>query len=134
VVKIAAPVGRSVTEWIGKTPDSMPPPSVELRILRRYKGRCHLSDVHIGAKAWHVEHIKPLWAGGENRESNLAPALGPAHAEKTKEEAHSRAKADNAAMRAAGLKKGKTKIPSRPKEEKPASGKLPLPPRRPMFK
>jgi 5-methylcytosine-specific restriction endonuclease McrA len=92
MTKIAAPVGRSVTEWIGKTPDSMPPPSVELRILRRYKNRCYLSGVHIGAKAWHVEHIKPLWLGGDDKECNMAPAHIDCHAPKTKGEATERAK------------------------------------------
>jgi 5-methylcytosine-specific restriction enzyme A len=35
--------GRSIPEWIGKTPDSKIPPRVKLRIWERYEGRCHIT-------------------------------------------------------------------------------------------
>lgn len=91
---------RSVPEWIGKTPDSRPPQSVKLRVFARYQGRCYLTGQKIRpGDAWDVEHIKPVRSArpGEphlNRESNLAPALKAAHAEKTARENSDGAKAD----------------------------------------
>lgn len=94
--KIPHPIaGRAVEEWIGKTPDSRPPQAVRDRIFIRHGGRCHISDRKImPGDEWHAEHIKPLWEGGENRESNLAPALVEPHSEKTAIESSARAKAD----------------------------------------
>lgn len=34
---------RKVNEWIGKTDDTMPPPSVRLRIFEQHGGRCRLT-------------------------------------------------------------------------------------------
>ncbi|RWF41621.1 MAG: HNH endonuclease, partial [Mesorhizobium sp.] len=34
--------GRSVKEWIGKTPDSVPPATVRARIFLRADGICHI--------------------------------------------------------------------------------------------
>lgn len=89
--------GRSVEEWVGKTPDSVPPAHVRLRIFERHGGICHIAKRKIMAgEAWDLEHVKPLWQAlpGENlnRESNLRPALKEKHREKTAEEATMRAK------------------------------------------
>lgn len=75
---------RSVDEWIGKTDDAKVPPRVKLRIFESYGGHCYLSGRKIGpADKWEIEHIVALCNGGENRESNLAPALKDKHKEKT---------------------------------------------------
>jgi 5-methylcytosine-specific restriction endonuclease McrA len=88
-------MGRSLPEWVGKTPDSRPPTSVRLRVFERAGGVCYLSGRKIRAgDAWELEHVKPLSMGGENRESNMAPALVDAHRVKTAAEAGDRAKAD----------------------------------------
>jgi len=89
--------GRSVTEWVGKTPDSIPPAHVRLRVFERHGGICHIAKRKIMAgEKWELEHVKPLWqaAPGENlnRESNMAPALAAPHKQKTAEEASMRAK------------------------------------------
>jgi 5-methylcytosine-specific restriction endonuclease McrA len=127
MTRIAAPQGRSVEEWIGATPDSKPPSSVLLRILRRDDHKCYLTGVPITPGMvygvhWHAEHVKPLWAGGENRESNLRPALVHAHAFKTAEEAGARAKADRQAKAAYLPPPPAQKIQSRgfPKRERPS--------------
>lgn len=97
--------GRTVKEWVGASPDTNPPATVLLRIFRRYDGVCHISGRKIGPKdEWHAEHIKPLSMGGENRESNLAPALIEPHKEKSAEEAAERAKADAIAKRHIGIR------------------------------
>lgn len=79
--------GRSVPEWVGATPDSSVPPRVRLRVFERANGVCHLSGRKIRAgDLWECDHVKALKNGGENRESNLAPALKDAHREKTAED------------------------------------------------
>lgn len=116
--KIAKARGRSVTEWVGKTPDSKPPQAVRLRVFDRFHGKCHLSGVKIqpGDK-WDLDHIIRLEDGGENRESNLAPALKDPHIEKTAQETKRGRKADRQRAKHIGAKP-----PSRnpiPKREPP---------------
>lgn len=111
--RIAKARGRSVEEWIGKTPDSMPPPRVRLRIFDRHHGTCHISGRKIQAGGrWELEHIKRLDDGGENRESNLAPALASAHKAKTKAERADAAKSDSVRKRHVGITRPKGQIRS----------------------
>jgi 5-methylcytosine-specific restriction protein A len=93
--RIAKAQGRSVQEWVGKTADSVPPPTVRARIFDRDKGICHITGAKIlPGDEWHLDHRKRLEDGGENRESNLAPALAAPHREKTAEETRRGKKAD----------------------------------------
>lgn len=125
--KIAKAQGRSVEEWVGRTPDSRPPPRVLLRIFDRAHGKCHISGKKIepGDK-WEAEHVKRLEDGGENRENNLAPALVKFHKQKSKEERERAAKADAAKKRHLGVKGApKRKIQSAgfaPVEKGPKAG------------
>ena len=75
---------RSVPEWIGATPDSRIPDRVKLRVFERCGGVCHISGrkIQVGDK-WDADHVVALINGGENRESNLAPALRSEHRKKT---------------------------------------------------
>jgi 5-methylcytosine-specific restriction endonuclease McrA len=119
--KIAKARGRSVTEWIGKTPDSKPPQAVRLRVFDRVHGKCHLTGTKIqpGDK-WDLDHIVRLEDGGENRESNLAPALKSPHIEKTAQETKRGRKADRQRARHIGAKPpSKNPVPQRPSEPKP---------------
>lgn len=107
--------GRSIPEWIGKTPDSKVPDEVKARVFLRHHGICHISKrpIRVG-EAWQLEHVKPLSMGGENRESNLAPALVEPHKEKSGEEADAREKADRIKRKHLGLwPKAKQTIKSR---------------------
>lgn len=100
--------GRSVDEWIGKTPDSKVPDRVKERVFLRARGLCHISGRKIQAgEAWEVEHVKPLSLGGEHRERNLAPALCEAHKEKSRAEAKTRAKSNRVRRKHLGLKANK---------------------------
>ena len=107
-MKLPIAVGRSVEEWLGKTPDSKPPPRVALRVFDRHHGRCYLTGRKImpGDK-WEVEHIKSLRNGGENRESNMAPALVDPHKIKTAIERDEGAKSDRIRKKHLGLHKSK---------------------------
>jgi 5-methylcytosine-specific restriction endonuclease McrA len=103
--KIAKAVGRSVTEWIGRTPDSRPPKTVRLRIFDRDNGVCYLTGVKIKpGDDWDVEHVKRLEDGGENRESNMRPALKAPHRVKTAEENSRGKKADRVRKKHIGIK------------------------------
>lgn len=86
---------RSVDEWIGKTDDSRPPPRVQVRIFERHHGICHISGrkIRTGEK-WEVEHILAISLGGENRESNMAPALVGPHKGKTAQDRKTKARND----------------------------------------
>ncbi len=137
--------GRLVQEWIGKSPDDRPPPRVRLRIFKRAKGLCHISGRKIRpGDPWELEHKIPLHAGGENRESNLAPAITSAHKVKTAEEAAKRSKTDRVAEKHLGVIKPKGTIKARgfsPPEPKERSDRFcridkstlpPLPRRNPL--
>jgi len=127
-------VSRSVKEWIGKTPDTKVPPRVRLRVFDAHGGICYLSGIKImPGMPWDLEHVIALHAGGENRESNLRPALRDKHKVKTAAEMAVKAKVSDVRKAALGIKSPKAKIPSPPKAAKPVRDKLPLPPRRAMF-
>ena len=87
MTKLANPIGRSTDEWIGRTADSKPPTHVRLRIFERDGGICHISGRKIEpGEPWDLEHVIRLADGGENRESNMRPALRDKHREKTARE------------------------------------------------
>lgn len=91
--------------WIGKTDDSRPPPYVRLRIFEDHGGLCYLSNRKImPGEKWHVEHIVAICNGGENRESNMAPALVSPHKIKTKQDRATKAKNDHVRMKHIGIR------------------------------
>lgn len=84
--EIVSPV-REVPEWVGATPDTPVPLRVKLRVFAAHNGRCYLSHRRINpGDVWEAEHVVAIINGGENRESNLAPALKDKHREKTDED------------------------------------------------
>ena len=85
--------GRSVPEWIGKTPDTKIPPRVILRVLEKYGGKCAETGIKIRAGGgWQMDHIIALANGGENRETNLQPLITKAHKVKTAGDVATKAK------------------------------------------
>ncbi len=66
---------RSCEEWIGASDDAVPPPRVRIRVFDIHGGKCHVCGrlIHAG-EYWQQDHVIALCNGGENRESNLAPA------------------------------------------------------------
>lgn len=96
---------RAVKEWVGATPDSMPPPSVRLRIFDREKGICHISKRKIATgDRWDLDHIVAICNGGLNVESNMAPALVAPHKIKTKQDRATKAKNDHVRMKHIGIR------------------------------
>lgn len=108
-------MSRVVPEWIGKTADSAIPARVKARVFEAHGGHCHISGRKIGVgEAWDCDHVIALINGGENRESNLAPALRDKHREKTAQDVATKSK--TARMRAKHLgiwPKSQTRWPSR---------------------
>lgn len=100
-------------EWVGKTDDAMPPPSVRLRILNNNGRKCYLTGIEIQPRdSWDLDHIIALCNGGENRESNLAPALRAPHRDKTKRDRATKRKNDRVTMRAYGIRRTRRSIAS----------------------
>lgn len=106
---------RSVPEWIGKTDDTPAPRHVRLRIFKAKEGKCHISGRKImPGEPWDLDHIIALINGGENRESNLAPALRDKHKEKTAKDVAEKARVDRKMAASIGLKRiGMKRIQSR---------------------
>ena len=99
---------REVPEWIGKSDITPIPPRVRLRVFERHGGTCYLSKRKIRpGDDWDCDHIVALINGGENRESNLAPALRSAHREKTAQDVKIKAKAARLRKKHIGADKGR---------------------------
>lgn len=106
--------GRSQPEWIGKDENTPVPGHVKLRIFRRHNGICHISGRKITpADKWDADHVIALCNGGQNRESNLAPAIVAKHKEKTADDVAEKAHVDAIAKKHFGIKRRKRKWPSR---------------------
>lgn len=97
---------RARPEWIGKTDDSRPPGSVRLRVFTAHDGVCYLSGIKIqpGDK-WELEHVIALCNGGENRESNMRPALVAPHKAKTRADLAAKSKNDRVRKKHLGIRK-----------------------------
>lgn len=105
---------RSVEEWIGKTDDTPIPPRVKLRVFEAHGGVCHIAKRKIRAgEPWDCDHVKAIINGGENRESNLAPALRDKHREKTAEDVAEKARIARKRAKHLGITKPKRPWPSR---------------------
>jgi len=102
-------MSRSTEEWIGKTDDSPIPPRVRLRVFERHGGICYLSGRKImPADKWECDHVIALINGGENRESNLAPAIASKHREKTASDVAVKSKIARIQAKHLGIKKRST--------------------------
>lgn len=104
--------GRSVKEWVGKTPDTPAPPRVRLRVFEAFGGKCGITGrkIHPG-DAWDIDHIQALANGGENRESNLQPALKEAHKAKTAQDVAQKSKDRRVRAKHLGIHKSATPLP-----------------------
>jgi 5-methylcytosine-specific restriction protein A len=108
--------------------------ALRLRVWAAHEGKCHICGLRIHAECgekWDVEHVKPLWLGGEDTESNMAPAHKDCHAPKTAGEAKVRAKTNRVKAHDLGIK-DETRRPIQSRgfpKRKERSPKPSLPPR-----
>lgn len=122
---------RKVAEWIGKTDDAMPSPRVRQRIYDANEGICHICSLPIKTgETWHLDHVKALIEGGENRESNMKPAHAHCNLAKAKQETKRKAKVQRTRQKHTGARKPKGTIQSRGFEKTERKEKATLPPRR----
>ena len=135
-------MARSVSEWIGKTDDSKAPPRVRQRAFDRDGGKCHLCSIVIKPiEGFELDHVVALINGGENRETNLAPAHKHCHLAKTRLDVAKKVKVAAIRQRFTGAKQptGKLKSAGFPQSTKStqrtekAAGKLPVPGYRSLF-
>lgn len=132
-------MARSTKEWIGKSDDHKAPSTVRDRVFERADRICHICKlaIKIPVETWDLDHVKALINGGENRESNLAPAHKHCHLAKTVLDVKEKAKVakvkgkHNGSIRPAGKISG----PPFPQTER-AAKRAPKPslPQRPLFK
>lgn len=83
--------------------------ALRVRVFDAAKGCCHLCGLPIDPlrERWDVEHVKPLWLGGADNETNMRPAHDRCHADKTATEAAPRAKSTRIRARHIGARKRK---------------------------
>lgn len=97
---------RSVPEWIGATPDTPIPRRVKIRVFEREGGICYLSGRKIRpGDLWECDHRIALINRGENRESNLVPAIHNEHKRKTKDDLAKKSEFARKRGKAIGLRK-----------------------------
>ncbi len=118
---------RTVKEWIGKTDDSKVPDRVRQRVFDNAGGICHCCNLPIKVpfETWEADHKIALINGGENRESNLAPAHSHCHLKKTSVDVAEKSKVAAIRQKFTGAKKPKSKLARKEKQTKPLSKALP---------
>jgi 5-methylcytosine-specific restriction endonuclease McrA len=122
---------RRVPPWVGVTDDTKVPDRVKQRVFDDHDGRCHVCDVNIGGKLWHLDHIIALINGGKHDESNLAPICIPCHWAKTGQDVKIKSKIAAVKARHDGIKRPTGDLHGRgfdkvaPKEKAPQRASLP---------
>ena len=106
---------RPTKEWIGKRPESMPPPRVRQRVFDAHNGTCHLCGLPIKApmESWDLDHRTALINGRENVESNLAPAHKHCHLAKTAADVAEKSKVAKVRQKHTGARRPKQTLRSR---------------------
>ena len=127
-------MARPVKEWMGKTDATKAPPRVRQRVFDGSGGICHLckQPIKVPFESWQADHVIALINGGENKESNLAPAHSHCHLEKTKTDVAVKRKIADIRQKHLGISGTKQKIQSRgfrTTEKAQRIGKQPLAPR-----
>lgn len=96
--------GRAILEWVGRTPDTVAPESVQLRVLLRQGRKCAITGRTKGKdEEFQCDHIVRLKDGGLNVESNLQMILVDAHKIKSAKERTDGAKVARLQKRALGI-------------------------------
>lgn len=88
-------------------------PKRRLAVFEAHKGTCHLCGDKIDGtrEAWELEHVIPLAMGGDDDETNVAPAHKSCHAAKTVIDAGNLAKANRVRAKHYGAHVSKHPLP-----------------------
>lgn len=104
-------MSRSLPEWVGRSPDSPIPPRVRMRIYDKWKEHCAACGRKLYPQGWDCDHIVPLIAGGEHKETNLQPLCKvPCHSDKTLGDVAVKSKVARVRKRHLGIRK-KSRFP-----------------------
>lgn len=108
-------MARTTKSWKGKTSDAKIPPRVKQRIFDRHNGICHLCKlpIKVPVESWDADHVIALINGGENSETNLAPAHKHCHISKTQDDVKEKAKVSHVRQKHLGIRAAKKPIPGR---------------------
>lgn len=84
-----------------------------VRIYDDHQGTCCICHfkIDVPKQKFIIEHIKPLWLGGDDDERNMGPAHFDCAIEKTRQEAPVKAKSDRVRANHLGIKKTGNPIP-----------------------
>ncbi len=78
----------------------------KVHVFDSHGGTCWLCHTKIAAgQKWECDHIKPLWLGGVDNESNLAPVHVHCHRTKSARDRTVKAKGDRVRANHLGIKK-----------------------------
>lgn len=88
-------------------------PRRKLAVFETHGGKCHICGQKIdGAREpWELEHLIPVAMGGEDDETNVAPAHVACHSAKTKKDRKQIAKANRVRAKHNGAKQTKHPLP-----------------------
>lgn len=99
-------MARTVSEWVGKSDDTIPPPRVCLRITIRCDERCQDCGRKVGAGLRYAfDHIVALINGGENREGNIQILCEECHKKKTRLDVAEKSRVNRIRSKHLGIKK-----------------------------
>jgi 5-methylcytosine-specific restriction enzyme A len=99
---------------------------------KRAQGSCESCHLPFAGRPAY-DHILPAEYGGRATLANCHVLCRACHAAKTKDDIRGIRKADRQRKASVGAKRETQKITQRAKEEKPPSGKLPIPPPRALY-
>lgn len=124
-------MSRALPEWISRNDDTPVPPRVRLRVYDRFGSICHICELPIKtSETWHADHVKALIEGGQNRESNLAPAHAHCNLAKANGEKSRKAKVQRTRQKHTGAIRPKGQIKSRGFEKRERTPSHPCHPSR----
>lgn len=110
------------------------PRKVRRAIIERAKGHCERCSAVLKPSEAEVDHILPAALGGTAEPANGMCLCRICHAEKTADDIRRIRKADRQRDRASGALKAKGSFPRRAKAARPKRDKLPVPPRRSIWR
>jgi len=106
---------------------------VRRQAIERAAGHCEKCGAPLKGRA-EVDHIVASELGGGADLDNAQVLCKACHSPKTRSDVRTIRKSDRQRDKNTGAIRPKSKIPSRQKPEKAPSGKLPVPPPRPLYK
>ena len=116
---------RTVTEWIGESPDTKIPNRVRVRVFEAKGGKCHRCGRRITVSdSWTLEHLIALANGGENRERNLDLTCRWCLPEKNAEDVAIKSHGYEVRKRHIGIKKPRSRLSHPTLKRKIGTGKV----------